>query len=113
MDLLHFLFSFAEIPGFKEITILEVSCEYCPHKANNEVKYIGSNSENVKCNGSSHKNYETKGTRISLNVTENDDLKRKLLKVLELKISCHFHLVNFKIHYTNRTINENSFIVLL
>ena len=84
-NLLHFLFSFSEIPGFKEITIFEVSCEYCPHKANNEVKYIGSNSENVKCNGSSHKNYETKGTRISLNITEKDDLKRKLLKVLELK----------------------------
>ena len=99
MDLLHFSFSFAEIPGFKEITILEVSCEYCPHKANNEVKYIGSNSENVKCNGSSHKNYETKGTRISLNVTENDDLKRKLLKVLELIISCHFYLDTHLLRY--------------
>ena len=72
---------FLEIPYFKEITTIEILCGYCGHKACNEVKYIGSSSDNIKCNGSNQTGDEAKGTRISFNLTNLADMKRKLLKV--------------------------------
>ena len=69
---------------------MEVSCGYCPHSAFNEVNCIGSADNSNKCNGSNEHYHEAKGTRISLNVTDKKDLKRKLLKVFACcKDYCH------------------------
>ena len=63
--------------------MVEVLCEYCGHKACNEVKCIGS-SDTTKSNDS---NFEAKGTRISFNVTANEDINRNILKVCILLCS--------------------------
>ncbi|KAI7901423.1 ZPR1 zinc-finger domain-containing protein [Cokeromyces recurvatus] len=54
-----------EIPHFKEVVIMATNCEHCGYKSN-EVKAGGAISE--------------KGKRITLNVTDPEDLSRDILK---------------------------------
>ncbi|KAI7864458.1 ZPR1 zinc-finger domain-containing protein [Spinellus fusiger] len=54
-----------DIPHFKEVVIMATNCEHCGYKSN-EVKAGGA--------------IAAKGTRITLNITESDDLSRDILK---------------------------------
>jgi len=55
------------IPFFKEVVIMASACDSCGYKTN-EVKSSGAVSE--------------KGKKISLKLTDNEDLTRDILKVL-------------------------------
>jgi zinc finger protein len=56
----------AGIPHFKEVVIMATVCDFCGHKTN-EVKSGGG--------------IESRGKKITLNVTESSDLSRDVLKV--------------------------------
>ncbi|CAO3617332.1 unnamed protein product [Mucor hiemalis] len=74
-----------EIPHFKEVVIMATNCDHCGYKSN-EVKAGGSISE--------------KGKRITLKITDAEDLSRDILK----SETCGLRIPEINLELTNGTL---------
>lgn len=89
-----FIFVVLDIPHFKEVVVMSLSCEWCGHKTN-EIK--------------SGSGINDRGVKIALHVTDPTDLSRDILKVrLSIPLGKILHFFLAKSVYI--FINSHSFI---